>query len=181
LELWNGEPRARLTVRFHRTACERPEVLFINFQLPCGNTLPQTSCGGLPFVPYEDQLPGTCRDYFSIDGWVRYGTPAGRWLWVTRDAPLVTFGEHDVLARRTGPSERPSRVLAMVFNNVWFTNFVADSHGAFAFQFDLAWQPPDQPPLDPAAEAEALVCEPQIVINPELREDPILMERLHRP
>ena len=181
LELWNDAPRARLTVRFHRLESERPELFFVAFNLPCGTTLPETSNGGLSFVPYTDQLPGTCRDYFSIDDWVRYQTPAGSWLWVTRDAPLVTFGAHQVLAHRTTPCAHPNRILAMVLNNVWFTNFVADSHGAFEFQFDITWQPPDKSPTDPSVEAETMLAEPQIVINPELRESPIFMRRLHQP
>jgi hypothetical protein len=181
LELWNRQPRARLTVRFHRTGSERPEILFVACNFPCGAELPQTSNGGLPFVPYKDQLRGTCRDYFSIDGWVGYGTPAGRWLWASRDAPLVTFGDHQVLARRTDPPKEPGRVLAMVFNNVWFTNFAADSHGAFEFQFDMVWQSPHQPAPDAGQCAETLLSEPQVVINPKLREHPIFAERLHRP
>ena len=28
----------------------------------------------------------------------------------------------------------------MIFDNFWFTNFVADSHGVMEFQFDLAWR-----------------------------------------
>ena len=69
----------------------------------------------------------------------------------------------------------------MVFNNVWFTNFVADSHGAFEFQFDMMWQSPDQPEVDAGKCAETLLSEPQVVINPKLREHPIFTERLHRP
>jgi hypothetical protein len=181
LELWHREPRARLTVRFHRTEDERPEVFFVACTVPCEPQLPQTSNGGLPFVPFEDQLPGTCRDYFAIDSWVRYATSAGQWLWVTRDAPLVTFGDHQVLARRTEPPEQPNRIFARVYDNAWYTNFVADSHGAFEFQFDIVWRAPDQPAVDPALHAEALLSEPQVVINPELREHPFFVERLHRP
>jgi hypothetical protein len=181
LELWNGQPRARLTVRFHRTESELPELFFVVNTLPCADSLPETSNGGLTFVPYEDQLPGTCREYFSIDGWTHYQTPAGRWLWVTRDAPLVTFGNSQVLTRPTTPPANPGRILTMVFNNVWFTNFVADSHGAMEFQFDITWQDPDEPRVDPAERAATLLSEPQVVINPALRPSPVFMERLHRP
>ena len=181
LELWNREPRARLTVRFHRIESERPEVLFVTCTLPCQKHLPEASNGGLPFVPYDDQLPGTCRDYFSIDSWVRYQTPAGAWLWTTRDAPLVTFGDHQVLAHRTDPPENPNRILAMVFNNVWFTNFVADSHGAMEFQSDIAWQLSNKPKVDTATCADTMLSEPQVIINPDLRAAPVFMERLHRP
>ena len=181
LELWHREPRARLTVRLRRSESELPEILFVACDLPCQGTLPESSVGGMPFVPYKDQLPGSCRDYFTIDDWVQYSTPQGRWLWVSRDAPLVTFGGHNVLARCDDPPNSANRILAMVFNNVWFTNFVADSHGTLEFQFDMALQPPGRPAVDPARLAETLQAEPQIIINPGLKEHPIFLDRLHRP
>jgi len=181
LELWNREPRARLSVRFHRTEFELPEVLFVECDLPCDEILPKTSNGGAPFVPFEDQLPGSCRDYFTIDDWVHYSTSHGNWLWTSRDAPMVTFGRHQVLARRDGPPEQPGRILAMVFNNIWVTNFVADSHGVLEFQFDIAWQSPSQPNVDPRRLAEMMLAEPQVVANPTLQADAVFLERLHRP
>jgi hypothetical protein len=181
LELWRNAARARLTVRFHRKEFELPEFLFVVCDLPSGSTLPETSNGGLPFVPYQDQLPGSCRDYFTIDDWVHYNSVQGHWLWVSRDAPLVSFGGHQILARRETPPEQPGRILAMVFNNVWVTNFVADSHGVLEFQFDMAWQAPSQSKIDPARLAQSMLSEPQVVINPKLRSDAIFMERLHKP
>ncbi len=181
LELWHQEPRARLTVRFHRTEYELPEVLFVACDLPCETTLPEASNGGVSFVPYEDQLPGSCRDYFTIDDWVHYNTAQGHWLWVSRDAPLVTFGGHQILARRNDSPEHPGRVMAMVFNNTWVTNFVTDSHGVMEFQFDMAWQSPSQAEINPAELANTMLSEPQIVINPKLRSDPVFLKRLHRP
>jgi len=181
LELRKRAPQARLTVRFHRKENELPEFLFVLCDIPSGKTLPESSNGGLPFVPYQDQLPGSCRDYFTIDDWVHYETSQGHWLWASRDAPLVSFGDHQILARRSAPPERPGRILAMVFNNVWVTNFVADSHGVLEFQFDMAWQPPSPSKVDPARLAQTMLSEPQVVINPALRSDAIFMERLHKP
>jgi hypothetical protein len=181
LELWHRELRARLTVRLRRSESELPEILFVVCDLPCQGTLPESSVGGMPFVPYEDQLPGSCPDYFTIDDWVQYSTPKGRWLWVSRDAPLVTFGGHNVLARLDGPPKNANRILAMVFNNVWVTNFVADSHGVLEFRFEMALQPPGDKAIAPARLAETLQAEPQVIINPGLKEHPIFLERLHRP
>ncbi len=84
LELWKRAPRARLTLRVDRLSSLAPEILFAAFPLPCGGALPRLSCGGMPFTPYTDQLPGSCRDYFAVDGWAHYATPAGHWLAVTR-------------------------------------------------------------------------------------------------
>jgi hypothetical protein len=182
LELWNREPRAELTLRFDRLSSPEPEAFFAVFPLPCEGTLPRFSNGGVPFVPYRDQLPGTCRDHFAIDGWVHYQTPQGHWLWVSRDTPLVTLGEQSVVARRSdGVPKDPHRVLAMLFNNMWYTNFVGDSHGVMEFRFELIWRKE----LDQAAWAErlaqSLLMEPSVIINPGLKESPIFMNRLYRP
>lgn len=180
LEVWKREPRARLTFRFDRLSSEAPEAMFLGFTLPCEGTMPKTSCGGLAFAPFTDQLPGTCRDYFGIDGWVDYASPQGHWLWVSRDAPLVTFGEPQVLARRSNPPKAVNRVLAMVFNNFWYTNFVGDSHGVMEFQFDLTWR--EHLPAEAVADlAETLVAEPQVLIQPGLKENPIFIRRLYAP
>ncbi len=180
LEVWKREPRVRLTFRLSRISSEAPEAMFIGFTLPCEGTQPVASCGGVPFTPFKDQLIGTCRDYFGIDGWVHYASPDGHWLWVSRDAPLVTFSEPQVLARRTDPPKNLHRVLAMVFNNFWYTNFVGDSHGVMEFQFELVWR--EQLSAQAVADlAETLVAEPQVLIQPGLKEDPIVVRRLYTP
>ncbi|MBI4876401.1 MAG: hypothetical protein HY822_17335 [Acidobacteria bacterium] len=163
LELWKHAPRARLTVRFHRLSLNAPEVFYLAFGFPAAGVLPEFSNGGVPFTPYSDQLPGSCRDYYAIDGWARYRTPAGDCLWVTRDAPLVAVGGPHTLARRTTAPQDSHRLLAQVFDNFWHTNFVADSHGEMSFQFDLAWQPQIQ---NPGALADALATDPVVLLNP---------------
>lgn len=179
VELWKRRPLARVVVRFYRSPCEGPEAFFVAFGFPCRGTMPRTSCGGVPFVPYQDQLPGTCRDYFAIDGWIDYTAPQGYWLWVSRDAPLVTFGSPQVLARRATPPPETHRVLAMVYNNFWYTNFVGDSPGVMEFQFDLTWQA--KPAANPADLAGTLLAEPPVMINPAQREHRIVIERLYKP
>ena len=105
LEVWNDTPRARLTIRLNRISSTDPEVLFVSFSLPPVGTLPTVSNGGVPFVPYEDQLPGSCRDYFAIDGWVNYSTREGNWFWVSRDAPL-DFWKHSCVGETDRNSGR---------------------------------------------------------------------------
>lgn len=140
LEIFRRTPRARLTVRFERLGANVPELFYIGFAFPVEAALPRFSSGGMPFTPYTDQVPGSCADYYAIDSWAEYKTADGAWLWVTRDAPMVTVGgPHPVLKRTTRP-EDSHRLHAMVFDNFWHTNFVADEHGGFEFRFDLAWR-----------------------------------------
>jgi hypothetical protein len=178
LELWKGEPRARLSIRFDRLSSMAPEVFFLAFTLPAGLPLPVFSCGGVPFTPYRDQLKGSCRDYFGIDGWAHYQSGDGHWLWVTRDAPLVALGAPHVAELHQAEPANVNRILAMVFDNCWHTNFVADSHGTMEFQFELIWrkslEKPDQL-------AEALTTEPLIVSNPAAHEPPSVLNNVYRP
>ena len=177
LELWKCEPRARLSMRFDRTSSLAPEVFYIAFALPVHEAMPVFSNGGLRFVPYRDQLEGSCRDYYAIDGWAHYATTSGNWLWVTRDAPLIAVGGPHTVARRTTAPTDTHRLLAMVFDNCWHTNFVANSHGKMEFVFDLVWR--DR--LQSKDLSEALVTEPLIVINPSARESPELLRNVFRP
>jgi hypothetical protein len=180
LELWNREPRARFTLRFDRSSSDAAELFFVAFPLPCEGILPCTSCGGMPFVPYQDQIPGSCRDYFSIDGWVHYATPQGNWVWVSRDASLVTFGDSHVLARSKDAPQEANRIFAMIFDNRWFTNFVGNSHGAMEFQFELAWKPATDGPISAEALADTLASEPQMIITPALKDAQLVVRHLYR-
>lgn len=162
LEVWKREPRARLTLRFERVSSLAPEVFYINSTFPVEGTLPKFSNGGVPFVPYRDQLEGSCRDYFAIDGWAHYNTPDGDWLWVSRDAPLVSIGGPHTVERHTQQPADTHRLMAMVFDNCWHTNFVANSHGQMEFQFDLLWS---EKLTDTARVADTLVSEPVVLVN----------------
>jgi hypothetical protein len=177
VELWKREPRARVTIRFDRLSSVAPEVLFVAFGLPAGTPLPVFACGGVPFTPYRDQLGASCKDYFAIDGWAHYATGNGHWIWVTRDAPLVALGAPHVAELHETEPSNPNRILAMVFDNCWHTNFVADSHGTMEFQFELAWKQNIEKPADLA---EALTAEPIVVNNPAVHETAPELNNLYR-
>ena len=180
LELFHAEPRARVTVRFHRTSSEAPNGGSSASISPAKKPLSPV-CGGMPFRTWEDQLPNTCRDYYGIDGWISYTGDAGQHLWMSRDVPQVRFGTPRIGWSTKDVPDHPGRIYAYAFDNTWFTNFVADTHGAFEFQFELAWTPKEKTPAETAAWAEGLVSEPQMVVQPELEVEKVFMERLHRP
>jgi hypothetical protein len=181
IELWKQAPRARLTLRLHRLASEDPEILYASFRLPCEGVLPRLSCGGLPFRPFLEQLPGSCRDYFAIDGWAHYATVEGDWLWVSRDAPLMTLGGPQVWTRRQDPPPEAHRLLAMLFNNFWYTNFAADEHGVMEFQFDLVWRERSDTTLPAQELADSLTAEAVTLLNSGGADSPILLQRLFAP
>ncbi|MCC7374869.1 MAG: hypothetical protein IT581_09445 [Verrucomicrobiales bacterium] len=181
LEVWKREPRARLTFRMNRISSFDPELLCVVQPLPCDGALPRWSSGGMGYTPFTDQMPGTCRDYFAIDGWAHYATDAGHWLWVTRDAPLVALDGPHPKSHLTEPPPRTARLVSILYDNFWYTNFQGDSPGVMEFQFDLVWR--QQLPGDPEAAtlAESLVVDPVMVINPAQPEHPLFLQHLFRP
>lgn len=177
VEIWRREPRARVLVTFDRVSSPDPELFFIDFSLPRPAPLPVFSSGGMAFTPYTDQLKGSCRDHFGIDGWAQYKTGAGQWLWVTRDAPLVTVGGPHTLELHEAEPADTHRIAAIVFDNSWHTNFVADSHGTMEFQFEMAWAPEIG---EPAALAEALTSDPIVFAPPTGQDPPALLNAFQR-
>ncbi len=67
----------------------------------------------------------------------------------------------------------------MVYDSTWYTNFPGDQPGAMEFRWDVAWS--EKPPARPEDAAETLEAEPAVMIQPALREDPRMTERLWRP
>lgn len=178
LELYEKEARAHVSIQVDRISSTSPEVLFVAFALPRGLPLPVVSSGGVPFTPYRDQLPGSCRDYIAIDGWAHYRGAGAEWLWTTRDAPLIAIGGTHVVERHQDTPARTNEILAMIFDNCWHTNFVADSHGTMEFHFDLVQRESIAKPVELA---ESLGSEPIAVVSAADRETPAVVNNQFRP
>ena len=180
LEIYLSHPMATLKIRLYRNSSELPEWFYIGCSFPTKEILPTTTCGGMPFQPFVDQLPNTCRDFFAIDSWVSYQTDRSGRTWISKDSSLVGIGGPQPLRYLTEIPQQPNRLYALVFDNTWMTNFVCDEHGIFAFQFDLVQHAPLSPvALD--AMSETILSIPSFIIQPNFPENPSMMERLFKP
>lgn len=88
-------------------------------------------------TPEEGQLPGSCRDWYLVQKWVRLFNEQGGICWSPREAPLMQLGEiqsgrwlHELkIARPT--------IYSWLFNNYWWTNVPA-SQGGWNYRFGYA-------------------------------------------
>lgn len=153
------QKRIRLELRMDRHSNFAPEVLFLRFHAVSGEEHPWLSNAGVPFRPELDQIPGSCMDFYAIDGTVRY--PNG-WLLHCIDNALVTFGSTSVMARKCTTQGPITDVYVRLLDNTWNTNFAANPCGLMQFRFDAAAEV-----LEEAA--KAVVCsmetEPVIVVK----------------
>jgi hypothetical protein len=95
--------------------------------------------------PEIDQLPGSCKNWFTVGRWVDVSNQERGVTWATLDAPMVLVGA--ITADRIGsipnPDDwlgklEPSQTLySMVMNNHWFTNYKADQDGLTTFRYSL--------------------------------------------
>ncbi|MFH1969853.1 MAG: hypothetical protein ABIJ53_06010 [Verrucomicrobiota bacterium] len=92
----------------------------------------------MPFRPDKDVLAKACRDYFAIDDAVTYvKKDHSRVVLRCYDNCLVAFGgANDGLMLENLPEEK-ERLFAILYNNIWYTNFAGDEAGLMTFEFDL--------------------------------------------
>ena len=85
----------------------------------------------------RDWLPGSCKDWFTLQNWMRVRHDGHDTLWVTQDAPLINL--QDINSNkwlRELPIEN-GHIYAYVMNNYWFTNYKAGQGGSVSFRFAL--------------------------------------------
>lgn len=162
LTVFKSEPRARLTVRLRRHDQANPEIYYLKMTMSDQRRLPVLSLAGREFIPGQGQIPNTCMDYYTTDGWARYAGEGCCWLVSSQDAPMLTFGQPNSFAKRRALPEEMQTVQFILFDNTWDTNFPANTHGLLEYRFDLM-QAAERIPGSETA--DALAYEPPVLVN----------------
>jgi alpha-mannosidase len=94
--------------------------------------------------PNVDQLPGSCRNWFTVQRWVDVSNAERGITWAPLEAPLIQVG--GITANLMGPVAREewltqaiesSTIYSWAQNNHWFTNYKADQPGVTTFRYLL--------------------------------------------
>jgi hypothetical protein len=106
-----------------------PEATYLMYPCDVPDATARLDLGGQPIVAGKDQLPGTCRDYFTVQGWVDFSNDELGITFALPENPMVQLGDfhfgHDQAEFRL---ER-AILLGWVTNNYWETNFRAHQPG----------------------------------------------------
>ena len=95
--------------------------------------------------PDEDQMPGACKNWFTMGLWADVSNDDYGITWVTLDTPLVQVGgiTATLLNSQTRPEVwrrsvgRTQKLYAWAMNNHWGTNYRAYQEGPTRFRFAL--------------------------------------------
>ncbi len=92
--------------------------------------------------PEADQLPGACKNYFTVQRWVDVSNLEYGVTWATVDAPLIEVGDitSDPRGKNVGWIKhiKPSTTFySYVMNNYWETNYKAGQEGPTTFRYSI--------------------------------------------
>ncbi len=85
----------------------------------------------------RDWLPGSCKDWFTLQNWLRVRNDGYDALFVTYDAPLINLQDINSNKWLEELPIRNGHVFAYPMNNYWFTNYRAGQAGKYTFRFAL--------------------------------------------
>jgi len=103
--------------------------------------------------PEIDQIPGACKNWFTVQRWVDISNRKYGVTWATPDAPLVEVGgiTANLIGSLSDPAawlnrlEPSQTVYSWAMNNHWHTNYRADQEGPTVFRFCIWPHKPSGP------------------------------------
>ncbi|HEY3269118.1 MAG TPA: polysaccharide lyase family protein [Armatimonadota bacterium] len=87
--------------------------------------------------PETDQLPGACKNWFTVQRWVDVSGASSGVTLATPDAPLVEVGGITAELPSIAHLAPTQTILSYVMNNYWHTNYKADQSGPTTFRYAL--------------------------------------------
>lgn len=106
-----------------------PQATYLVFPFALPGATARYDAGGQSVIAGEEQLPGACRDYFTVQGWVDFNDGARGVRVATPENPLVQLSDFHFGHDQTTFSLKQATFLGWVTNNYWDTNFRAHQPG----------------------------------------------------
>jgi hypothetical protein len=114
-----------------------PEATYLLFPFDLPGAQARFDVGGVPVRPEADQLPGVCRDYFTVQGWVDFNNGVCGVTIATPDNPLIQLGNFGFAQNRSTFTLERTMLLGWVTNNYWETNFPAYQPGIVTARYHI--------------------------------------------
>ena len=106
-----------------------PEGTYLVFPFNVPDSIARYDVGNQAVIAGEEQLPGVCRDYFTVQGWVDFNNGERGVTVATPENPMVQLGDFHFGHYQSEFDLEQSTLLGWVTNNYWETNFRAHQPG----------------------------------------------------
>jgi len=113
------------------------EELFVAFPADLASANFRGDVNAVPFVPDQDQLPGTVRDWFPVRDWVDVSDGNFGMTLVPIDAPLIQLG--GITTAKAAAKLKPEGpvIMSWALNNHWMVNFKASQGGIIPLRYQI--------------------------------------------
>jgi hypothetical protein len=161
-------PLVGLSARFRKLDVRTPEALYVVFPL----NLPEGwrshfDTAGVPTELDAEQIPGTCRDWVTVDSYVTVHHGPRCVALDCPDAPMVQVGGFNFARKQDAiPRGKNPLLVAWLTNNYIGTNFRASQPGMLDFHYALSSQD-GYDSQRAAREAEQVIHPP--LVHPAMR------------
>ncbi|NOX55836.1 MAG: hypothetical protein GXP27_15620 [Planctomycetes bacterium] len=149
----DGLPFVFITNVVDKKPVRTPESVHFGFDVNVPDGVMRLDIPWAIIRPEKDQLPGACKNYFSVGRWIDVTNRTVGLTCAVVDAPLAEVGAIRVdVSKPLEPSawlkhlDPTQTFFSYVMNNYWETNYKADQEGPTVFRYAL--QP--HGPFDPA-------------------------------
>ena len=134
-------PRLDADLRMHKKSVWDPENVYVALPFTAGEGeqfwIEKT---GAVLRPRIDQLPGSCTDFYALQGGMAFCGTSGSVVIATPDAPLISMGPleaHEIVLAGEAGADNIDEVYGWVMNNFWETNFKVSLGGFHQFRYSL--------------------------------------------
>jgi hypothetical protein len=114
-----------------------PESTYLTFPLNLSDPEVTLDVGGQAMRPGRDQLPGTCRDFYTVQRWVDFNDGERGMTIGCPINPLVQLGSFTFGENKSTADIDQAHLLGWVTNNFWDTNFRAYQPGRVRARYHL--------------------------------------------
>ena len=139
--LWQASRRVDIEWVFDKVGVTDPESVFFAFPFSVTGSSFLGDFNGVPCEPDVEQLPGSVRNWYPVQGWVGIDGQDHSVVLVPLDAPLVHLGGVNT-GRVVEHLDKCSPVImSWALNNHWFVNFKAQQDGQIRLRYSLTSMP----------------------------------------
>jgi alpha-mannosidase len=114
---------------WHMGDVTHPESTYLLYPFNLPGATARLDLGGQAMVPGQEQIPGVCFDYFTVQNWVDFNDGRHGVTVATPDNPMVQFDDFHFGHNQSSFSLNRAMLLGWVTNTYWETNFRAHQPG----------------------------------------------------
>ena len=142
----SGLDRVEISNVVDKKAIRQKEGVHFGFGFLVPNAVVRMDIPWTVVQPEKDQLPGACKNWFTVQRFVDVSNDQCGVTWATLDAPMVEIGgltANIMAAVHTNPANfltkiaPSSTIYSWVMNNHWHTNYKADQDGPTQFRYAI--------------------------------------------